>query len=62
MKNNVFAAAILGVCLAIGLVIGGSYLKSAAIQWKSADRSVTVKGLAEREVRATLALGRCISP
>lgn len=56
MKNNVFAAAILGVCLAIGLVIGGSYLKSAAIQWKSADRSVTVKGLAEREVRATLAL------
>lgn len=56
MKNNVLAAAILGVFLAIGLVVGGSYLKSAAIQWKSADRTVTVKGLAEREVRANLAL------
>ena len=56
MKNNILAAAILGVLLAIGLVVGGSYLKSAAIQWKSAERTVTVKGLAEREVRATLAL------
>ena len=56
MSNNIFAAAILGVCLAIGLVVGGSYLKSAATQWKAADRSVTVKGLAEREVKADLAL------
>jgi hypothetical protein len=56
MKNNLFAAAILGVLLAIGLVLGGSYLKSAAVQWKAAERTVTVKGLAEREVRADLAL------
>lgn len=56
MRNNVLAAAILGVLLAIGLVLGGSYLKSAAIQWKSAERTVTVKGLAEREVPADLAL------
>lgn len=56
MYNNVFAAAVLGLAIAIGLVTGGSYLKSAAIQWKSAERTVTVKGLAEREVRATLAL------
>ena len=56
MKNNILAAAVLGLCLAVGLIVGGSYLKSAAIQWKSAERSVTVKGLAEREVRADLAL------
>ncbi|ROO24631.1 hypothetical protein SAOR_13900 [Salinisphaera orenii MK-B5] len=56
MYHNVFAAAVLGLAIAIGLVTGGSYLKSAAIQWKSAERTVTVKGLAEREVRATLAL------
>lgn len=56
MNNNVLAAAVLGVCLAIGLVVGGSYLKSAATQWQAADRTVTVKGLAEREVRADLAL------
>lgn len=56
MNNNIFAAAILGVCIAIGLVIGGSYLKSAAVGWKAADRTVTVKGLSERQVKADLAL------
>jgi len=56
MNNNIFAAAILGVCIAVGLVIGGSYLKSAAVGWKAADRTVTVKGLSEREVKANLAL------
>ncbi|GAB3680582.1 SIMPL domain-containing protein [Salinisphaera aquimarina] len=56
MNNNVLAAAVLGLFLAVGLVLGGSYLNSAAVSWKSADRSVTVKGLAEREVKADLAL------
>jgi len=56
MNNNVLAAAILGLFMAVGLVLGGSYLNSAAVSWKAADRSVTVKGLAEREIRADLAL------
>ncbi|MES1927107.1 SIMPL domain-containing protein [Salinisphaera sp. T31B1] len=56
MHNNVLAAAVLGLFVAVGLVLGGSYLNSAAVSWKSADRTVTVKGLAERQVPADLAL------
>lgn len=56
MNNNAFAAALLGMFIAIGLVLGGSYLNSAAVSWKAAERTVTVKGLAEREVKADLAL------
>lgn len=37
-------------------MLGGSYINSAAVSWQAAQRSVTVKGLAEREVPANLAL------
>ncbi|UDM08551.1 SIMPL domain-containing protein [Halomonas sp. NyZ770] len=45
-------AFVLGGLLALGLVWGGSYLKGAAEVWQQSSRSVTVRGLAEREVTA----------
>lgn len=57
MKNtNLAPALLLGGTLALGLVWGGSYLKDAVQLWKQADRVVSVKGLAEREVEADLVL------
>lgn len=57
MKNtNLVAAVLLGGTLALGLGWGGSYLKDAVQIWKQAERMVSVKGLAEREVAADLVL------
>lgn len=56
MNNKVLAAGLLGLFIAIGLVLGGRYINAAAISWQAANRSVTVKGLAERQVPANLAL------
>ncbi len=53
--NNVFAivaAAILGVGIALGGYFGGQGL----VESRLGDRSVTVKGLSERDVKADLAL------
>lgn len=50
------SAIILGGLLAIGLIWGGSYIEDAAETWRDAGRSVTVKGLSEREVPADMAL------
>lgn len=41
--------------LALGLVVGGYLLGNGLVRAKDADRSVTVRGLAEREVTADLA-------
>lgn len=49
-------AAVLGLFVALGLAWGGSYMKSAAQVWEQSQRSITVKGLAEREVKADLAM------
>lgn len=56
MQNNVLSSALVGLFIAVGLVLGGSYINSAAVSWQAANRSVTVKGLAERQVAANLAL------
>ena len=56
MRDNTIPAIILGVCLIVGLVGGGHYVQAAARTWQAANRSVTVKGLAERDVPANLAL------
>lgn len=47
-----FYTVIAAICLSIGLVLFGFIIKSAAVDVKSMDRSVQVKGLAEREVNA----------
>lgn len=41
--------------IAIGLVVGGFVLGDGLVRMKAAERSVTVRGLAEREVTADLA-------
>lgn len=41
--------------LSVGLVVGGFLLGDGLVRAKAADRSVTVRGLAEREVTADLA-------
>lgn len=54
------SAAILGLLLAVGLIAGlvggGRYIVQAAEIWQQSGRSVTVRGLAERQVPADLAL------
>jgi len=52
-KNNVLLASA-GI-LTIGLIAGGYLLGDGLLRAKMADRSVTVRGLAEREVTADLA-------
>ncbi|MFG6666858.1 SIMPL domain-containing protein [Halomonas sp. HNIBRBA4712] len=54
--GRLVSAAVLGALLALGLGWGGSYLKGAAQVWEQSSRSVTVRGLAEREVAADLVL------
>lgn len=56
MAGNLRSAAVLGVLLAVGLVGGGSFIKQAAEVWQQSSRSVTVRGLAEREMSADLVL------
>ncbi len=56
MTEKMKSTAILGALLALGMLLGGMQVKSAVSAWRKADRVVTVKGLAEREVKADLAL------
>lgn len=41
-----------GVAVGLGILLAGSFLASAVREFRQADRSVTVRGLAEREVKA----------
>ncbi|WP_417610943.1 SIMPL domain-containing protein [Parasphingorhabdus sp.] len=52
-RNKVWLAS--AVLLMIGLIVGGYLLGDGLLRAKMADRSVTVRGLAEREVTADLA-------
>lgn len=54
--QNRSGAAILGLSLIIGLALLGFILANAAIDVKEYERSVTVKGLAEREVPADVVI------
>jgi len=55
-SRNVAAAAVLGLCVAAGLAAGGALTGVAIGKARKADRFVTVKGFAEREVEANLAI------
>ncbi|QYJ79991.1 SIMPL domain-containing protein [Shewanella acanthi] len=55
-KSLLLPAIILGGLLCIGLMFIGHSAQSALLQMKSMERTVTVKGLAENEVKATVAI------
>ncbi len=51
-----FAAGLIGLLLAFGLIVGGSVLGSQIKATRLSDRYVTVKGLVERKVKSDLAI------
>ncbi|MBF6057022.1 MULTISPECIES: SIMPL domain-containing protein [Thiomicrorhabdus] len=54
--NSKFNALVLGISLVVGLGLLGWLLGKATIDFKSFDRIVTVKGLAEKEVKADVVI------
>jgi len=50
--NLAVTAAVLGLCIAAGPGLAGYFINKAIHDFKMNDRSVTVKGLAEREVKS----------
>jgi hypothetical protein len=46
----------IGIALAVGVALGGFFVGRGFVQARTVDRFVTVKGVAEREVKADLAL------
>ena len=55
-KNNILPALLLGGFLCAGLVYVGQTASTALLQMKAMERTVTVKGLAEKEVKANVAI------
>ena len=55
-KDRLIPAAVVGGLLAIGLIGGGALIGQGVVNARVGDRSVTVRGLAERNVEADLAL------
>lgn len=49
-------AAVVGGLLAIGLIGGGALIGQGVVNARAGDRSVTVRGLAEKDVEADLAV------
>jgi len=56
IKNNAISALILGGSLCFGMVMMANIIGDKQIKIKEMDRTVTVKGLAEKEVRANIAI------
>jgi len=55
-RMTILAGAILGGCVLIGLAWGGYFIGKGATRFRSDSRTVTVKGLVEREVKADQAI------
>jgi uncharacterized protein len=55
-RSLVLPAVIVGICLVVGLSIGGYFVGRGATRFRSDARTVTVKGLVEREVKADQAV------
>jgi len=55
-KSNRVSALILGVFFSIGLLSFGYMLGNTAITYKEYERTVTVKGLSEREFEADIVI------
>ena len=55
-RSAVLPAVIVGLCLVVGLALGGYFVGKGAMRFRSDSRVVTVKGLVEREVKADQAV------
>jgi uncharacterized protein len=55
-KTGIAGASVLGVFLFLGLAVLGYLLGAAAIEFKEYERTVTVKGLSEREYQADIVI------
>jgi len=55
-RPMISVAIIIGVCLLVGLAIGGYFIGKGTTRFKSDVRTVTVKGLVEKEVKADQAV------
>lgn len=55
-SNNKISFSLLGVFIFLGLSVLGYFLSSAALEYKMFERSVTVKGLSDREYQADMVL------
>ncbi len=55
-KSSIVAAAVLGALLAVGLIGAGRFVSTTVYKGRLASNAVTVKGFAERDVKADLAL------
>jgi uncharacterized protein len=55
-RTQIFAALIVGICLLVGLSAGGYFIGKGCARFKSDIRTVTVKGLVEKVVRADQAV------
>ena len=51
-RQSVLAAIVLGICLLIGLATAGYFVGKGAARFRSDIRTVSVKGLVEKEVKA----------
>jgi uncharacterized protein len=55
-RQAILSAIILGVSLLIGLAAGGYFVGKGGMRFKSETRTVTVKGLVEKEVKSDQAV------
>ena len=55
-RSAVVPAVIVGLCLVVGLAIGGYFVGKGATRFRSDVRIVTVKGLVERTVKSDSAV------
>jgi uncharacterized protein len=55
-RGFMLSAVVLGICLFLGLALGGYFIGKGSARFKSDTRTVTVKGLVEMEVKADQAV------
>jgi hypothetical protein len=55
-NDRLIPAAVFGGLLALGMIVGGGLIGQGVVNARVGDRSVSVRGLAERDVKADLAI------